>query len=224
MKKSKMFYLILVISISISSIFLAFGDNIQNLLFDSGYDLGSELKSIYEKSNSSKNLNIVAYVNDIPVYEHEIIERIQINKAILNAMKAVDSSSSLSWGSNPFDFVYKEKFILNYAKTNGIRVSQEELEEYISIEKASRQSEEAKELFKRYIDGLGVTEEEFYSEFAPPLYKENIIKSKSREHIFKSAGMIEKDYKMKQKYLDKFYKENIKVIEVDKDFINKYSE
>jgi hypothetical protein len=36
--------------------------------------------------------------------------------------------------------------------------------------------------------------------------------------------MIEKDYKMKQKYLDKFYKENIKVIEVDKDFINKYSE
>lgn len=224
MKKWKIACLILVISICTVVFFTAYGDNIQNKLADWGYSLGAGMKNVSEKSNISENRNVVSYVNDIPVYEDEIIDRIEKNKAISNSMKAAGSSTTPPWGSNPFDYVYKEKFELYYAKTNGIEVSKEELEECISNEKAVWESEEGKEIFEQYLAGRGITEEEFYNEIAPPSYEKTILKNKVREHILKSAGMIEKDNEAKQKYLDEFYKENIKVKEIDKDFIKKYSE
>jgi hypothetical protein len=224
MKKWKATCLILAITISTTGLFVAFGEDIQSRLADWGHNLGEGMKIIYEESHSPENLNVVAYINDIPVYEHEIIERILINKVILDSMKAAGSSSSLSWGSNPFDYVYREKFELNYAEINGIEVSKEELEKYISVEKSSWESEDTKEIFAKYLDGLGLTKEQFYNEFAPPLYKEKLIKDKVREDILKNAGMIEKNNEAKQKYLDDFFKENIKVKEIDKDFIDKHSE
>ncbi len=224
MKKWKISCLILVISICTVGLFTAYGDDIQNRLADWGYNLGAGIKNISGKSNISKSLNVVSYVNDIPVYEDDIIERIEKNKAISDSMKASGSSTPLSWGANPFDYVYREKFELNYAESNGIEVSKEELEEYISNEKAVWESEDGKEIFEQYLAGRGITEEEFYSEIAPPSYEKTILKNKVREHILKSAGMIEKDNETKQKYLDEFYKENIKVKEIDKDFIKKYSE
>jgi len=35
--------------------------------------------------------------------------------------------------------------------------------------------------------------------------------------------MTKKEYEEKQKYLDEFYRKNIKVKEIDKDFIKKYN-
>ncbi|WP_313342063.1 hypothetical protein [Sedimentibacter sp.] len=112
--------------------------------------------------------------------------------------------------------------MLSYARENGIEVSKEELKEHISYEKNVWESE--KEIFEQYLSGRGITEEEFFNEIAPPSYENTILKNKVRNHILKNAGMMEKDNEAKQKYLDEFYKENIKVLEVDKDFIKKYSE
>ena len=181
-KKWKIACLILVISICTVGSFTTYGDNVENKLADWGYSLGAGIKNISEKSSISKNknINVVSYVNDIPVYEDEIIERIEKNKAISDSMKAAGSSTPLSWGSNPFDYVYKEKFVLYYAKTNNIEISKEELEECISNEKAVWESE--KEIFEQYLAGRGITEEEFYNEIAPPSYEKTILKNKVREH------------------------------------------
>lgn len=223
MKKRKAAYLILAISICTVGLFTAYGDNMGNKLADWGYSLGLGIKNVSQKHNDSINGNVVSYVNDIPVYEDEIIERIEKNRAIKDAMKTTDNSEApLPWGSDPFDYVYREKFELNYAKVNGIEVSKEELEKYVSSERAIWESE--KEILEQYLAGRGITEEEFFNEIAPPSYEKTIIKNRVREHILKSAGMSEKDNEAKQKYLDEFYKENIKVKEIDKDFIKKYGE
>lgn len=52
----------------------------------------------------------------------------------------------------------------------------------------------------------------------------SILKRKVRDHILQNADMNEKEYEEKQKYLNEFYKENIKVEEINKDFIKKYRE
>lgn len=223
MKKWEVACLILVISICTVGLFTVYGDNVENKLADWGYSLGAGIRKVSEKSNISENRNVVSYVNDIPVYEDEIIERIEKNNAISDSMKASGSSTSLPWGSNPFDYVYREKFELYYAVTKGIEVSKEELEECISNEKAVWESEDGKEIFEQYLAGRGITGEEFYSEIAPTSYEKSILKRKVREHILKGAGMLEKDNEAKQEYLDEFYNENIKVKEINKNFIKKYS-
>lgn len=96
MKKWRITCLILAITICTTGLFVAFGEDIQSRLADWGHNLGEGMKIIYEESHSPENLNVVAYINDIPVYEHEIIERVLINKVILDSMKAAGSSSSLS--------------------------------------------------------------------------------------------------------------------------------
>lgn len=223
MKKLKMACIILVISICTVGLFIVYGDILENKLADWGYNLGAGMKNVSEKSNISENRNVVSYVYDIPVYEDEIIDRIENNKAILDSMEATGSSTTPPWGSNPFDYVYREKFELYYAEANNIEVSKEELEECIAYERSIWESEDGKEIFEQYLAGRGVTAEEFYNEVAPPSYEKTILKNKVREHILRGAGMIEKDNEEKQKYLDEFYKENIKVNEIDKDFIKKYS-
>ena len=221
MKRWKIACLILVIFICSVGLFTAYGNNIENKLADWGYSLGLGIRNVPDKSDVSENRNIVSYVNGIPV--DEIIDRIEKNKAISDAMKTADNLAPSPWDSNPFDYVYKEKFELYYAKTNSIEVSKEELEEFISTEKAVWESEDAKDIFEQYLAGRGITEEEFYNEIAPPSYEKTILKRKVREHILQSAGMNEKEHEEKQKYLDEFYKENIKVKEVDKEFIKMHS-
>jgi hypothetical protein len=224
MKKWKITCLILIISLCTIGLFTAYGDKIENKLADWGYSLGSGMKNVSEKSNISEKRNVVSYINDIPVYEDEIIDRIENNKAISDSMKAAGSSTTPSWGSNPFDYVYREKFELYYAETNDIEVSKEELEECIAYERSIWESEDGKEIFEQYLAGRGITEEEFYNEIAPPSYEKTLLKRKVREHILQNADMNEKEYEEKQKYLDEFYQENIKVEEINKDFIKKYSE
>jgi len=223
MKKLKIGCLILVISICTISFFVVFADDLQKELANWGYNLGIAAKNTTEKSNTIKSSNIVSYVNGMPVYEDEIIERIEKNKALLNVMKSDDNSELSPFAKNPFDYVYREKFELYYAKNNEIEVSKEELEEYTLYQKSGWESEELKDTFEQYLIGRGITKEEFYNEIAPAAYEKKILKSKVREHILQKAGMNEKSYEEKQKYLEQFYKENIKVQEINKDFITKYN-
>lgn len=157
MKKWKIFYLILVMSTCVLGTCIVYGDNIENKVADWGYSLGLGIKNASEKINADKNANIVSYVNDMPVYEEEIIERIEKNKAILEDMKAFDNSAMLPWEANPFEYVYGGKFMLSYARDNGIEVSKEELEEHISYEKNVWEAE--KEVFEQYLYGRGITED-----------------------------------------------------------------
>ena len=173
------------------------------------YSLGGGMKDI----NVPEDRNVVAYANGIPVYEDEIMDRIEKNEAISNDM---GNSALLPWGSDPFEYVYKEKFMLGYAKKNGIGVSKEELEEQISFEKASWQSEDAKEILEQYLSDKGITEEEFYNEVAPPSYVKSMLKTRVRNHILASYGKTGMSNEEEQKYLDEFFKKNIKVEEIDK--------
>lgn len=223
MKKLKIGCLILVISICTISFFVVFADDLQNGLANWGYNLGIAAKNTTEKSNAIKSGNIVSYVNGMPVYEDEIIERIEKNKTLLNLMKSADNSELSPFEEDPFDYVYREKFEVYYAKNNGIEVSKEELEEYTLYQKSEWESEELKDAFNQYLIGRGITKEEFYNEIAPAAYEKKILKSKVKEHIFQKAGMNEKSYEEKQKYLEQFYKENIKIQEINKDFITKYN-
>lgn len=175
--------------------------------------LGGGLKDI----NVPENRNVVAYVNGIPVYEDGIMDRIEKNEAISNDM---GNSASLPWGSDPFEYVYKEKFMLGYARKNGIGVSKQELEEQISFEKASWQSEDAREILEQYLSDKGITEEEFYNEVAPPSYVKSMLKTKVINHIIASSGKTGISNEEEREYLDEFFKKNIKVEEIDKDFIN----
>lgn len=180
--------------------------------------LGGGIKNI----NAYESKNIVAYVNGIPVYDGDIIERIEKNEDIANDMANDGNLSPLPWGSDPFKYVYEEKFMLGYARENGIDVSKEELEEQISYEKASRESEAAKEIFEQYLSDKGITEEEFYNDIAPPSYIKSMLKTKVRNHIIASSGKTVMTNEEEQKYLDEFFKKNINIEEIDKDFINKY--
>ncbi|WP_313164342.1 SurA N-terminal domain-containing protein [Sedimentibacter sp.] len=186
-------------------------------LIDWFYSLGGGMKYI----SVPENRNVVAYVNGIPVYEDEIMDRIEKNEAISNDM---GNSAPLPWGSDPFEYVYKEKFMMGYARKNGIDVSKEELEEQISFEKSSRESEDSREILEQYLSDKGITEEEFYNEAAPPSYVKSILKTKVRNYILTNLRKTEITNGEQQKYLDEFFEKNIKVVEVDKDFIKKYSE
>ncbi|WP_312699853.1 SurA N-terminal domain-containing protein [Sedimentibacter sp.] len=184
--------------------FTSFGEDLDDWF----YSLGGGMKDI----NVPEDRNVVAYANGIPVYEDEIMDRIEKNEAISNDM---GNSALLPWGSDPFEYVYKEKFMLGYAKKNGIGVSKEELEEQISFEKASWQSEDAKEILEQYLSDKGITEEEFYNEVAPPSYVKSMLKTRVRNHILASYGKTGMSNEEEQKYLDEFFKKNIKVEEIE---------
>jgi|GEM_PF-726939 len=173
------------------------------------YSLGGGMKDI----NVPEDRNVVAYANGIPVYEDEIMDRIEKNEAISNDM---GNSALLPWGSDPFEYVYKEKFMLGYARKNGIGVSKEELEEQISFEKVSWQSEDAEEILDQYLSDKGITEEEFYNEVAPPSYVKSMLKTKARNHILTNYGKIGMTGEEEREYLDEFFKKNIKIEKVDK--------
>ena len=184
--------------------FTSFGED----LADWFCSLGGGIKDI----NVPEDRRIVAYSNGIPVYEDEITDRIEKNEAISNDM---GNSAPLPWGSDPSEYVYKEKFMLGYARKNGIGVSKEELEKQISFEKASWQSEDAKEILEQYLSDKGITEEEFYNEVAPPSYVKSMLKTRVRNHILASYGKTGMSNEEEQKYLDEFFKKNIKVEEIE---------
>ncbi len=185
------------------------------------YNLGDGMKNVSEKSNIPENRNVIAYVNDIPVYEDEIIDRIEKNNAISDAMeKSAGNSTPPLWYSDSFGYVYIEKFMISYARENDIDVSKEELEEQILYERNAWESE--KETFEQYLSGRGITEEEFFNDIAPPSYIKTILKNKVRNHIIKNSGITEMSNKEQQEYLDEFFNEKIKVVEIDKDFIKNH--
>ena len=134
-------------------------------------------------------------------------------------MITTGNSTSLSWGLDPVDYVYREKFELNYAKINNIEVSEDELNEYTSYQKAGWESEDSKEFFEQYLKGREITKEEFYRDIAPSAYEKTLLKRKVREHILKNADMNDRDYETREKFLEKFYENNIQIKEIDENFI-----
>lgn len=223
MKKLKIGCLILVISVCMVSFFVASADDgIQTELGKWWYNIGRLAKKHSGKTYT--NNNIVSYINGIPVYEYEIIDRMEKNKDLFKEIDSQDDSYPPPFPRNPFDYVYREKFDLYYAGINGIKVSKEEVEEYIAFQKSEwESSEESRDIFNQYLLGRGITAEEFYNEIAPAAYEKKMLKSKVKQHIFQEAGMNGKDINEKHEYLEKFYKENIKVKEVNKSFIEKYN-
>lgn len=223
MKKNKIICLVIIIAVCLVSLFSVFGESFSNDLISWGYKLGTTAKGFFNKSYEVKDKEVVAYINDIPVNKSEILDRLEKSKALENIMKSMGNNNSSLWPSNPVDYVFYEKFDLYYAKTHNIKVSAEELDEYIKIQKEGWESPELKGVLEQYLKGMGITEEQFYSDIAPKSYEKTILKNKVKSHILNSANLSEASSEEKQKYLENYYKKNIKIEVKNTSFINQYN-
>ncbi len=222
MKKDKIICLVIIIAVCLVSLFSVFGKSFSNDLISWGHKLGTTAKGFFNKSYEAKDEEEVAYINDIPVNKTEILDRLEKSKALDNIMKSMGNNSS-PWSSNPVDYVFYEKFDLYYAKTHNIKVLAEELDEYIKIQKEGWESPELKGVLEQYLKGMRITEEQFYSDIAPKSYEKTILKNKVKSHILNSANLSKASSEEKQKYLENYYKKNIKIEVKNTSFINQYN-
>ncbi|QSX06043.1 hypothetical protein JYG23_00825 [Sedimentibacter sp. zth1] len=164
------------------------------------------------------NVDIVAYVNKVPVNKGEIIER-------AGKIEALNRTLRKTWTTNPVEYIYYEKFEKYYGESNNIEISDEELDQYINYQKEGLNGQS---YFEEYLKGVGVSKEEYWNNIDPKTYKQHLFRNAVRKHILEKItpyykGIEKLSGDVKDQYINQFCKDNMKVKVKDKKFIELYN-
>jgi parvulin-like peptidyl-prolyl isomerase len=127
---------------------------------------------------TANTLNGVEGIDKLDEYvTSEKIERIIDGRKSLNDAQGTGKAEII-------EQLIDEYILLVEAKKQGFSVSDEEVQEVINFNIET--SKEAKnERFEKYLDGLGLTTEEYYREFAYKTIKEKLLENKLHDDITK---------------------------------------
>jgi len=195
-------------------------ENLDMLNEDWYENLGEGLKQILEsKVNDNPSEDIVVYINGIPIYKDEIIDR----KTKLMLLNNIENPN---WPTNPVEYVYRETYIYYYAIKNNINVTDKEVNETLNFQKQQAEnSEEFKKWIAEYLRRADITIEQYWNVLAPS-YRSSIIKSRVYKHILENLTDINTDEispEERTNYLNQFIKDNMKIDVINKEFIDLYN-
>lgn len=133
-----------------------------------GRELGQQQANI-EKSLIDNN-EIVATVNG---YE--------VTKKTFESYKCIINQNHNYSDKELLDKIIKEKVVYVEAKNEGYTVSDAEINTEIELVKKLLKEDENKDQYnyiKEYIEGLGITEDQYWSDIITPLYRETFVANK----------------------------------------------
>jgi len=184
-------------------------------------NLGEGLKQILEsKTSDNPSDDIVAYINGIPIYKKEIIDR--KTKIIL-----LNNIENPNWSTNPVEYVYRETYMYYYAAKNNIDVTDKEVNETLNFQKQQAESsEEFQKWIAEYLSRADMTIEQYWNVLAPESYRNSILKSRVYKHILENLADINTDEispEEQTNYVNQFIKDNMKINVINKEFIDLYN-
>ncbi len=184
-------------------------------------NLGEGLKQILEsKESDNQSDDIVAYINGIPIYKHEIIDR-------KTKLMLLNNIGTPNWPTNPVEYVYRETYLYYYAAKNNIDVTNKEVNETLNFQKQQAEnSEEFQKWIEEYLIRPDTTIEQYWNVLAPKSYRNTILKGRVYKHILETLTDIntyEISNEEKSNYVNQFIKDNMKVDVINKDFIDLYN-
>ncbi len=221
MKKLCLLLAIIVLMTSFTSCTGKEHEDLDMLNEDWYENLGDGLKQILEsKVNDNPSEDIVVYINGIPIYKEEIIDR----KTKLMLLNNIENPN---WPTNPVEYVYRETYIYYYAVKNNINVTDKEVNETLNFQKQQAEnSEEFKKWIAEYLSRADITIEQYWNDLAPESYRNSIIKSRVYKHILEKLTDINTDEispEERTNYLNQFIKDNMKIDVINKEFIDLYN-
>lgn len=184
-------------------------------------NLGEGLKQILEsKASDNPSDDIVAYINGIPIYKNEIIDR----KTKIMLLNNIENPN---WSTNPVEYVYKETYMYYYAAKNNIDVTDKEVNETLNFQKQQAEnSEEFQKWIAEYLSRADMTIEQYWNVLAPESYRNSILKSRVYKHILENLTDINTEEispEEQTNYVNQFIKDNIKIDVINKEFIDLYN-
>ncbi|KAF5039524.1 hypothetical protein DSECCO2_543060 [anaerobic digester metagenome] len=184
-------------------------------------NLGEGLKQILEsKASDNPSDDIVAYINGIPIYKNEIIDR----KTKIMLLNNIESPN---WSTNPVEYVYRETYMYYYAAKNNIDVTDKEVNETLNFQKQQAEnSEEFQKWIEEYLSRADMTIEQYWNVLAPESYRNSILKSRVYKHILENLTDINTEEispEEQTNYVNQFIKDNIKIDVINKEFIDLYN-
>ncbi|MBP1926143.1 hypothetical protein J2Z76_002007 [Sedimentibacter acidaminivorans] len=184
-------------------------------------NLGEGLKQILEsKASDNPSDDIVAYINGIPIYKDEIIDR----KTKLMLLNNIENPN---WPTNPVEYVCRETYMYYYAAKNNIDVTDKEVNETLNFQKQQAEnSEEFQKLIAEYLSRADMTIEQYWNVLAPKSYRNSILKSRGYKHILENLtgiNIYEISPEEQSNYVNQFIKENMKIDVINKEFIDLYN-
>lgn len=200
------------------------GKGHENLdMFNEGWNenLGEGLKQILEsKTKDNSSDDIVAYINGIPIYKDEIIDR----KAKLSLLNNIENPN---WPTNPVEYIYRETYMYYYAAKNNINVTDKEVNETVNFQKQQAEnSEEFQKWIAEYLSRADITIEQYWNVLSPDSYRNSILKSRVYKHILENMTDINIDEisaEEQSNCVNQFIKDNMKIDVINKEFINLYN-
>jgi len=184
-------------------------------------NLGEGVKQILEsKASDNPGDDIVAYINGIPIYKDEIIDR----KTKLMLLNNIENPN---WPTNPVKYVYRETYMYYYAAKNNIDVTDKEVNDTLNFQKQQAEnSEEFQKWIAEYLSRADITIEQYWNVLAPVSYRNYILKSRVYKHILKNLTDINTDEispEEQSNYVNQFIKDNMKIDVINKEFIDLYN-
>lgn len=184
-------------------------------------NLGEGLKQILEsKASDNPSDDIVAYINGIPIYKNEIIDR----KTKIMLLNNIENPN---WSTNPVEYVFRETYMYYYAAKNNIDVTDKEVNETLNFQKQQAEnSEEFQKWIAEYLSRADMTIEQYWNVLAPESYRNSILKSRVYKHILENLTDINTEEispEEQTNYVNQFIKDNIKIDVINKEFIDLYN-
>jgi len=184
-------------------------------------NLGEGLKQILEsKASDNPSDDIVVYINGIPIYKNEIINR----KTKLLLLNNIENPN---WSTNPVEYIYRETYMYYYAAKNSIDVTDKEVNETLNFQKQQAEnSEEFQKWISDYLSRADITIEQYWNVLAPESYRNSILKSRVYKHILENLTDINTDEisnEEQSNYVNQFIKDNMKIDVINKEFIDLYN-
>ena len=184
-------------------------------------NLGEGLKQILEnKASNNSSDDIVDYINGIPIYKDEIIDR----KTKLTLLNNIEKPN---WPTNPVEYVYRETYMYYYAAKNNIDVTDKEVNETLNFQKQQAEnSEEFQKWIAEYLNKADITIEQYWNVLAPESYRNSILKSRVYKHILENLTDINTDEisnEEQSNYVNQFINDNMKIDVINKEFIDLYN-
>lgn len=140
---------------------------------DKGKEIGQQQANIYKSYNDSKE--IAVSINGYNVNKEDFEEY----KFIMNQNENYSDKELL-------DKIIREKAVYIEAMNQGFEVSDSEISTAIEEVKKLLRENENKDQYnylKNYIDGLGITEDQYWSEKVTPIYRETFTANKLIDNL-----------------------------------------
>ena len=179
MKKKYKLILVSILAITailVSTIAISTNANRKNI---SEEDILNIANKVNGKSKLLNDDTVIAIVNGQEVYKGEL----EYRKVLYDAN---NQSQGVDDYKTPFEKICLEKYEKYYAEKNDLKVTEEEIAKEISHEKEQSIEIKNDDFLNKYIENLGLTQEQYWNEYRPIEIERYFTHLKVINHIYEN--------------------------------------